>query len=132
MKLCNQCGKCCIKYSNGGLTTSAAQMDYWENYRPEIFSYVYNGKIWMDPDTGEQIERCPWLRIEPGFKKESVQNKYTCAIYFDRPDDCRFYPSTIDEMVADGCEMIEAKDLANPKQGQKELDRIMFDSRTET
>lgn len=80
----------------------------------------------MDPDTGEQIERCPWLRCESG------QSRYTCAIYFDRPDDCRFYPSTIDEMVADGCEMVEAKDLANPKQGQKELDTIMFDSRTET
>ena len=76
----------------------------------------------MDPDTGKQIELCPWLRKEP------KQNKYTCDIYFDRPDDCRFYPSTLDEMVADGCEMIEEKDLANPKQGQKALDIIMQDS----
>ena len=79
----------------------------------------------MDPDTGKQIERCPWLRREP------KQNKYICDIYFDRPDDCRFYPSTLDEMVADGCEMIEEKDLANPKQGQKALDIIMQDSRQE-
>ena len=124
MKQCNQCGKCCIKYGNGRLTTSSGQIDYWENYRPEIFRYVNEGNIWMDPDTGKQIELCPWLRKEPH------QNKYTCAIYFDRPDDCKFYPSTMDEMVADGCEMIEAKDLTNPKQGQKELDRIMADSRT--
>ncbi|NOY74042.1 MAG: YkgJ family cysteine cluster protein [Gammaproteobacteria bacterium] len=123
MKECNQCGKCCIKYSNGGLTTSASQIDYWDNYRPEIVKYVKNGNIWMDPDTGKQIELCPWLRKAPR------QNKYTCDIYFDRPDDCRFYPSTLDEMVADGCEMIEEKDLSHPKQGQKALDIIMQDSR---
>ena len=77
----------------------------------------------MDPDTGKQIELCPWLMKEP------KQNKYSCGIYFDRPDDCRFYPSTLDEMAADGCEMIEAKDLAHPKQGQKALDIIMQDRR---
>ena len=123
MKECNQCGKCCIKYSNGGLTTSASQIDYWHNHRAEINKYVNDGNIWMDPETGKQIELCPWLRKEP------KQNKYICDIYFDRPDDCRFYPSTLDEMVADGCEMIEEKDLANPKQGQKALDIIMQDSR---
>ncbi len=123
MKQCNQCGKCCVKYSNGGLSASVAQIDHWENYRPEIFKYVNDGNIWMDPDTGNPIELCPWLRKEPG------QNKYTCDIYFDRPDDCKFYPSTLEEMVVDGCEMIEKKDLVNPTQGQKELDRIMIDSR---
>ena len=55
---------------------------------------------------------------------------YTCDIYFNRPDDCKFYPSTLDEMVMDECEMIEKKDLTNPKQAQKELDIIMGDSRT--
>jgi hypothetical protein len=34
-------------------------------------------------------------------------------------------------MVIDNCEMIEPKDLANPKQGQKSLDIIMQDSRKE-
>ena len=123
MKDCNQCGKCCIKYSNGGLTTSASQIDYWHDHRPEIVKYVKDGNIWMDPDTGKQIALCPWLRKAPD------QNRYTCDIYFDRPDDCRFYPSTLDEMAADGCEMLEAKDLANPRQGQKALAVIMHDSR---
>jgi len=125
VKQCNQCGKCCIKYSNGGLTTSISQINYWYDHKSEIAKYVKDGNIWFDPETGKQIERCPWLRKEPN------QNKYTCAIYFDRPDDCRFYPSTLDEMVADGCDMIEEKDLANPRQGQKSLDIIMQDSRQE-
>jgi Fe-S-cluster containining protein len=124
MKPCNQCGKCCIKYGNGGLSVSARQLDYWENYRPEIYRYVNHGNIWMHPETGKQIERCPWLRKAPD------QNKYTCDIYYDRPDDCKFYPSTLDEMVRDECEMIEQKDLTNPKQAQKELDIIMEDSRS--
>lgn len=124
MKKCNSCGKCCIKYSNGRLSASARQIDYWDNYRPEIASYVNDGNIWMQPDTSEPIERCPWL------KKVPDQNKYTCDIYFDRPDDCKFYPSTLDEMIMDECEMIEKKDLTNPKQAQNDLDIIMEDSRT--
>jgi len=36
---------------------------------------------------------------------------------------------TIDQMVEDECEMLEVKDLTNPKQAQKKLNRIMADSR---
>ena len=124
VKECNQCGKCCIKYSNGGLSVSVGQIDYWENYRPEIYRHVSEGNIWIDPETGKQIELCPWLRKVPN------QNKYSCDIYYDRPDDCKYYPSTIDEMMIDECEMLEQKDLSNPKQARKALDRIMEDSRT--
>jgi len=124
VKECNQCGKCCIKYSNGGLSVSVGQADYWENYRPDIHRYVNQGSIWIDPETGKQIELCPWLRKVPN------QNKYTCDIYYDRPDDCKYYPATIEEMVIDGCEMLDKKDLSNPKQARRQLDIIMVDSRT--
>jgi len=77
----------------------------------------------MNPETGKQIELCPWLRKVPN------QNKYTCDIYYDRPDDCKFYPSTIDEMMIDECEMLEKKDLSNPKKAEKALDEIMEGSR---
>ena len=70
----------------------------------------------MDPDTGKQIELCPWLRKLPN------QDKFMCDIYYDRPDDCRIYPARIEDMVKDGCEMLEKQDLANPKQAQKTLD----------
>jgi len=36
---------------------------------------------------------------------------------------------TVDEMVRDDCEMLEARDLANPKQAQRTLDNLMADSR---
>ncbi len=77
----------------------------------------------MNPETNDQLSQCPWLRRVPN------QERYTCDIYMDRPDDCKFYPVTIDQMVEDECEMLEVKDLANPKLAQKVLDNIMIDSR---
>ena len=123
MKECNQCGKCCTKYSNGGLSVSESEIKHWDIFRADIYNYVSNGNIWFDPDTGKQLEICPWLRKEPN------QNKYTCDIYFDRPDDCKYYPVTIEQMIKDECEMLEERDLTKPKQAQKSLDKLMADSR---
>ena len=123
MKDCNQCGKCCTKYGDGGLSASPSEIRFWEDFRTDIFSYVSNNNIWMDPDTGKQLALCPWLRKLPD------QEKYICDIYDDRPDDCRQYPVTIDQMIKDECEMLEDKDLAKPKHAQKVLDKIMIDSR---
>lgn len=123
MKPCNQCGKCCINYSDGGLSATSSEIDYWENFRPDIFSYVQDGEIWMSPETGKRLKRCPWLRQDAG------QNKYSCAIYHDRPEDCQHYPVTIEQMVADECEMLEPRDLTKPQQAQKALDVLMADSR---
>ena len=123
MQDCNQCGKCCIKYGNGGLSASEEEIAYWEIFKPQIAHYVKNSKIWIDPKTGEQMERCPWLT------HDSARNLYTCDIYFDRPKDCRFYPTTIAEMIRDECEMLDKHDRANPKQAQKALDKLMANSR---
>jgi uncharacterized protein len=123
MKSCNQCGKCCILYSDGGLTATEDEIERWQETNPEIYRYVNNGSIWMDPDTGEQLKYCPWL------KKESNKTKYYCSIYLERPDDCRHYPVTITEMIRDECEMIEAVDLLKPKMAQRKLDQLMADSR---
>ena len=123
MKECNLCGKCCTKYSDGGLSASASEIEYWDKHRSDIYRYVRDGNIWFNPDTGKQIKLCPWLRKLPD------QNKYICDIYDDRPDDCKYYPVTIDQMVMDECEMLEAQDLAKPKQAQKTLNKLMADSR---
>ena len=128
MKDCNQCGKCCIKYGGGDLCATKEEIDLWEIFNPDIFEFVKGGEIWFDPKTGEKLKKCPFLEVEP---KKSVlaPDKYTCSIYLDRPEDCRHYPSLIAEMVRDECEMIEIVDLENYKKAQKELDRLMQDSR---
>ena len=123
VKNCNQCGKCCIRYSDGGLSATGDEIKFWSEFRPEIARYVDDEKIWMDPVTGDQLSVCPWLTQLPD------QKKYICKIYDDRPDDCRHYPVSIKEMIVDECEMLEPKDLARPKYSQKKLNIIMADSR---
>lgn len=128
MKACNQCGKCCIHYSDGGLSASAEEIASWEIFNPGIAEYVANGKIWMDPVSGEQLTRCPWLQVLPSSGGPG-SIKYACRIYHDRPEDCRHYPTSIAEMVRDDCEMIELRDLDAPQKAQNHLDRLMADSR---
>jgi len=128
VKACNQCGKCCLQYSDGGLSATAEEIESWETFRPAIAEYVANGKIWMDPITGEQLTRCPWLEVLPQ-SPESGSIKYACRIYWDRPQDCRYYPVSIADMVRDGCEMIEADDIESPREAQVALDKLMCDSR---
>ena len=122
MRACNQCGKCCIKYSHGGLSASTQEILWWDSTRPDIYRFVENGKIWVDPDTGQSLQRCPWLR-------KQNNNLYTCDIYYDRPEDCRFYPVTVNQMIEDQCEMLETRDLHNLRSAQKVLDKIMANSR---
>jgi len=129
MKECNSCAKCCIKYSNGRLSATSFEIEYWEVFRPDIAEYVRDGKIWFDPKSGEDIELCPWLRVTSDESSEHFTAN--CAIYHDRPDDCKIYPVNLAEMVKDGCEMIEEKDLEDLNKAQKMLDKIMADSRPE-
>ncbi|MEE9445556.1 MAG: YkgJ family cysteine cluster protein [Cocleimonas sp.] len=129
MKACNSCAKCCIKYSNGDLSASANEIEYWEVFRPQIARYVHDGKIWIDPETHKSIELCPWMRVISDEGAEQL--KVSCDIYHDRPDDCRIYPVSIAEMINDSCEMLEKKDIENPKMAQKTLDIMMADSRPE-
>ncbi len=122
MKDCNACGKCCIKYGNGGLSASKQEIQTWQDDAPHIAQYVHQGAIWFDPNTQQPLAVCPWLT------PNANGSGYLCEIYHDRPDDCRYYPSSFDEMIRDDCEMIEAKDRRNPKQAQKDLVIIMRDS----
>lgn len=125
MKACTQCGKCCINYSDGGLSITEDELASWEIFRPDIAEYVFKGEIWFNPKTKERFTRCPWLE-EHG---ESGRILYSCSIYFDRPNDCRYYPVTVSEMVRDECEMIEPCDVLDLKKSQKVLDKLMEDSR---
>ena len=123
MKSCNSCGKCCETAGNGGLSASSEEIDWWEMHRPEIARFVQDGKIWINPETGEYFARCPWLRRSPDGSTT------TCDIYYDRPEDCRHYPVDIAQMVRDDCEMLERRDFDDIEKAQKTLDMMMSDSR---
>lgn len=131
MKECTQCGKCCLLYGDGGLSASAEDIAGWEAFNPGIAEYVADGKIWVDPKTGQSLKRCPWLEQLPTASAHAPI-RYGCRIYHDRPEDCRHYPSSVGEMVRDGCEMIEVQDLTDPERARETLDRLMSDSRPNT
>lgn len=122
MKPCNQCGKCCINYSHGGLSATADEIEYWEIFRPDIARFVSNGEIWIDPSSGELLKLCPWLR------KAEDADLYSCDIYHDRPNDCKAYPTDLKQMIGDECEMLEPEDMSSPKLGAARLKVIMSDS----
>lgn len=124
MKPCNQCGKCCQQYADGGLSATADEVAWWETFRPEIARYVRGGNIWVDPDTGTALAHCPWLQ-PIAADDASSPTRYACQIYHDRPQDCRDYPINLDQMVTDGCEMIELRDLDNPEKSQRALQQLL-------
>lgn len=125
MQPCNQCGKCCLKYADGGLVATSIEVDYWQDQRPDIYAYVHQGVIWCDPDTGAPLDVCPFLQKSG----QEDAYRYACGIYADRPQDCRSYPVSIDDMIRDDCEMIEVKDLRDYAKAQQTLDRLMDGSR---
>lgn len=114
MKPCNGCGKCCLKYGKGSGLGCASENDLARlRDRPDIVSWIYPFPLdlWVSPATGEETTKCPWL------KKLSNRESYKCRIHDVRPDVCRNYPVNIEQMVEDGCEMLEQEDLSlNPKQ----------------
>lgn len=123
MKDCNQCGRCCLLYGDGGLSATDDEIAWWRTFRPEIAEHVRDGRIWVSPETGEPLSRCPWL------EHDAASATYGCRIYHDRPNDCRHYPVTVEQMENDGCEMLEVRDLTDRGRAQRDLDRRMMDSR---
>lgn len=107
MQPCNFCGKCC-KHGEGSGLGSATTNDIklWKRERPDILNYapppLYD--LWVSPITGEETRRCPWLRKLP--KKD----KFICRIQQVKPEVCHNYPVNVQQMIEDGCEMLEPQD----------------------
>jgi len=90
---CKQCGHCCLDLS-GAFQTCAVEEDIrlWEEMgRYDILEWVdpisVGGEvivydIWIDPRTGNDVSRCPWLRKLP-------DGKYICKIHDVKPHHCR-------------------------------------------
>ena len=112
MRACTHCGKCCFKYEGDNWLGSATEADMllWLIRAPEVLDYVGdNGfELWVSPETGKEMQRCPWLDKLP------IQEKYECQIHDVRPEVCRDYPIDFDQMIDLDCEMLEAGDLDKP------------------
>jgi Fe-S-cluster containining protein len=61
--------------------------------------FIYD--IWISPVTGEDVERCPWLRKLPN------REKYICRIHEVKPRHCRAYPKSRKHANETGCRGFE-------------------------
>jgi len=104
---CKQCGSCCLNLT-GAFCNSASEDDVhrWaEDGRNDILEWVVpivlEGEqiydIWISPRTGDDVERCPWLRKLPG------KDEYICRIQDTKPVHCRMYPQSREHAEETGC-----------------------------
>ena len=105
---CRHCGHCCrnlVDAYNG--CVSDADLDRWRLLgRTDLLAWVKtldlgpDNKLhtaWIDPVTGDDVERCPWLL-------EGLDRKgYLCGIETIKPDHCLDYPEHQDHAAATGC-----------------------------
>ena len=105
---CKQCGKCCRNLLDAYVTSvDEDDINIWERKgRTDILERIviiplgedlaiYD--IWFDPDTGEELDQCPWLEKIPGT------DKYICLIHDVKPRHCREYPTSRQHAKGTGC-----------------------------
>ena len=82
---CQCCGACCLQFS----WLSAQPEDILQYADMYIYSILGEADLWIHPETGEGLRRCPFLR--------KVRNKpmYRCKIYDTRPMACRWFPQLV-------------------------------------
>jgi hypothetical protein len=85
MKPCNQCVKCCIHYSDGGLSATTEEIEGWQLFNSAIAEHGVDGNIWMDPFSGEQLTRCPWLEELPADPGQHLLNMVVVFIIMTAP-----------------------------------------------
>ncbi len=114
--ICKQCGNCCLNLS-GAESTCASEADVrmWEAAgRDDILAWVdpirlgdqliaYD--IWVNPRTGDDVVRCPWLQKVRGSQT------YICQIHDLKPEHCRNYPISREHAELTGCPGFEQADV---------------------
>jgi Fe-S-cluster containining protein len=111
---CKQCGHCCLTLSDAYQTSATDEdIELWTaEGREDILEWVsfipigkdesgtmhYAYDIWINPRTGEDVDRCPWLRKLP--KKD----KYICRIQEVKPSVCRNFPESKEHAEKNGCQ----------------------------
>ena len=108
---CKQCGHCCLNLLDAFCTTADPEdIELWEKEgRDDILAWVVNVStddfpvydLWISPTTGEEVERCPWLRKLPN------KNKYICRIHDVKPKHCKEYPRSRKHAKETGCKGFE-------------------------
>jgi len=105
---CTQCAHCCQDLSDAYSTTvDIEDINRWkEEDRWDILQWISMfefdgqeafGDLWINPNTGEEANRCPWLRKLP------LKDTYKCRIHETKPAHCRNYPKSKKHALTTGC-----------------------------
>ena len=84
---CLCCGDCCESFGSH-LHASEHDRERWQREgRDDLLARVNRlGWIWVDADTKETLDRCPFIL-------ETADGLKICAIQETKPDICRDYPT---------------------------------------
>ena len=106
--ICRRCGRCCTVLTGGyNFTVDEEQIEIWEEYVPQVLDWLvplagdglYDG--WISPATGEEVTRCPWLRMRQ-HERFKIKGAY-CLIHEYKSPVCVGYPHTIAHAIRTGC-----------------------------
>ncbi|WP_020676348.1 YkgJ family cysteine cluster protein [Geopsychrobacter electrodiphilus] len=106
---CHCCGNCCLMLVdayNG--CVSNADMKRWQKQgRDDLLAWIETLDLgpgnqlhtaWIHPETGDDVERCPWLLYRINA------SGYLCGIEATKPDHCRAYPEHQRHASTTGCQ----------------------------
>jgi len=104
---CRRCGHCCLTLVDAynGCVSEADLARWRQSGRHDLLAWVQTLELapgntlhlaWVDPESGEDVERCPWLA-------GSAPGNYACAIEALKPDHCRAYPEHREHAGSTGC-----------------------------
>lgn len=105
---CRRCGHCCLNLVDAYRgCVSDADLALWQRAgRGDILAWVDSVELghgnvlhsaWVDPETRDDVERCPWLVEVPDG------GGYACAINEVKPEHCRNYPEHRRHGETTGC-----------------------------
>jgi len=105
---CRRCGRCCLTLVDAYRgCVSDADLERWRQQgRDDLLAWVVTLELgpgnrlhtaWVDPASGDDVERCPWLH------ELADGSGYFCGIDAVKPDHCRDYPEHRRHAEATGC-----------------------------
>jgi Fe-S-cluster containining protein len=106
------CGNCCLRLVDAYRgCVSDSDLELWrEKERDDLMAWVSSldlgrGNVlhlaWIDPETGEEVDRCPWLR-------DGAEGRFLCGINDVKPQHCRDYPEHEKHGRESGCPGFDA------------------------
>jgi len=106
---CRCCAHCCLNLVDAynGCVSDADLLRWRKLGRNDLLVWVRTLDLgpgnqlhtaWVDPESGEDVERCPWLL-------ERVDRQgFLCGIESVKPDHCRAYPEHPNHAAMTGCQ----------------------------